>query len=134
MGGEDELYNNLMQQPEWIKDSTGKITGYKTPGGADTVFPFSYVTMEKLATFVRPGTYNVVSDIEIGLFAAVSNYGCGITLNGEGEIEESRQHIAVNGQTYRMTLSIIVLKNVKAGCQMTVTDGGYGGYTLIKIK
>lgn len=36
-----ELYNNLMQQPEWIKDSTGKITGYKTPGGADTVFPFS---------------------------------------------------------------------------------------------
>ncbi len=35
-----ELYNNLMQQPEWIKDSTGKITGYKTPGGADTVFPF----------------------------------------------------------------------------------------------
>lgn len=40
MGGEDELYNNLMQQPEWIKDSTGKITGYKTPGGADTVFPF----------------------------------------------------------------------------------------------
>ena len=36
----DELYNNLMQQPEWIRDSTGKITGYKTPGGADTVFPF----------------------------------------------------------------------------------------------
>ena len=36
-----EIYNNLMQQPEWIKDSTGKITGYKTPGGADTVFPFS---------------------------------------------------------------------------------------------
>ena len=35
-----EIYNNLMQQPEWIKDSTGKITGYKTPGGADTVFPF----------------------------------------------------------------------------------------------
>lgn len=35
------LSNDLAQQPQWIKDSTGKITGYKTPGGADTVFPFS---------------------------------------------------------------------------------------------
>lgn len=32
--------NFLMSRPEWITDSTGKITGYKTPGGADTVFPF----------------------------------------------------------------------------------------------
>ena len=35
------LSNNLAQQPVWIKDSTGKITGYKTMAGADTVFPFS---------------------------------------------------------------------------------------------
>lgn len=33
-----ELINNL---PEFIYDSEGKITGYKTVGGADTVFPFS---------------------------------------------------------------------------------------------
>lgn len=36
-----ELNNNLKQVPEFITDSaTGKIIGYKTPGGADTVFPF----------------------------------------------------------------------------------------------
>ena len=35
-----ELNDKLAGQPEWIKDSTGKITGYKT-GGADTVFPFN---------------------------------------------------------------------------------------------
>lgn len=35
------LINDLAQQPEFVYDSTGKITGYKTPGGADTVFPFS---------------------------------------------------------------------------------------------
>lgn len=36
------LINDLAQQPEWIRDATGKITGYKTQqGGADTVFPFS---------------------------------------------------------------------------------------------
>lgn len=58
MGGEDELYNNLMQQPEWIKDSTGKITGYKTPGGADTVFPFSgsYTVIFRLTLSVHGWT------------------------------------------------------------------------------
>lgn len=35
-----ELNNNLMSRPEWIIDSTGQIIGYKTPGGADAVFPF----------------------------------------------------------------------------------------------
>ena len=35
------LNNHLAQQPNFIYDSAGKITGYKTPGGADTVFPFS---------------------------------------------------------------------------------------------
>ncbi|MBD5463241.1 MAG: hypothetical protein HDR24_09335 [Lachnospiraceae bacterium] len=34
------LNSHLAQQPNFIYDSTGKITGYKTPGGADTVFPF----------------------------------------------------------------------------------------------
>ena len=37
-----ELNNKLMSRPEWITDENGKITGYKTQGGADTVFPFSY--------------------------------------------------------------------------------------------
>ena len=34
------LNNCLAQQPNFIYDSAGKIIGYKTPGGADTVFPF----------------------------------------------------------------------------------------------
>lgn len=38
----DALNNKLMSRPEWITDENGKITGYKTQGGADTVFPFSY--------------------------------------------------------------------------------------------
>ncbi len=41
-----ELNDKLAGQPEWIKDSTGKITGYKT-GGADTVFPFSSFKVQK---------------------------------------------------------------------------------------
>ncbi len=45
-----ELNDKLAGQPEWIRDTTGKITGYKTPGGADTVFPFTD-TKTKGATF-----------------------------------------------------------------------------------
>lgn len=36
-------------------DSAGKITGYKTPGGADTVFPFS--TVKGLSVFLHMGRY-----------------------------------------------------------------------------
>ncbi len=36
-----ELINNLNSHPQFIYDETGRITGYKTAGGADTVFPFS---------------------------------------------------------------------------------------------
>lgn len=35
------IYSSLNDQPQFVYDETGKITGYKTKtGGADTVFPF----------------------------------------------------------------------------------------------
>ena len=55
-----ELYNNLIQHPEGIKDSTGKITGYKTQeGGADAVFPFSnpYIKEMRASMSVSGGNY-----------------------------------------------------------------------------
>lgn len=36
-----EVYSSLESQPTFEYDETGKITGYKTKVGADTVFPFS---------------------------------------------------------------------------------------------
>lgn len=39
----DALNNKLMSRPEWITNESGEITGYKTPGGADTVFPFNNI-------------------------------------------------------------------------------------------
>lgn len=46
----NQLNNKLAGLPEWIQDSSGKITGYKTPGGADTVFPFSSFEKAKILT------------------------------------------------------------------------------------
>ena len=37
----DTVNSSLESQPDFVYDSTGKITGYKTKVGADTVFPFS---------------------------------------------------------------------------------------------
>lgn len=45
-----ELNDKLAGLPEFLYDTSGKITGYKTPGGADTVFPFTD-TKTKGATF-----------------------------------------------------------------------------------
>ena len=36
-----EVYSSLESHPTFQYDETGKITGYKTKAGADTVFPFS---------------------------------------------------------------------------------------------
>lgn len=36
-----EVNNSLEEQPQFVYDENGKITGYKTKVGADTVFPFS---------------------------------------------------------------------------------------------
>lgn len=45
----NSLSNDLAQQPEWVYDSTGKITGYKTQeGGAGTVFPFSSLQIDTI--------------------------------------------------------------------------------------
>lgn len=48
------LNNNLNSHPQFIYDETGSITGYKTVGGADTVFPFSNA---EIIEFTATGTY-----------------------------------------------------------------------------
>jgi len=75
-----ELNNKLAGLPEWIQDASGKITGYKTPGGADTVFPFN--SLEDLIncpiaygcaipsmgtyTYIKKGNQNI-SETEAGM-------------------------------------------------------------------
>lgn len=47
------LNSSLESQPDFIYNETGKITGYKTKVGADTVFPF-----KKESRFYLNGAYN----------------------------------------------------------------------------
>lgn len=77
-----ELDNNLMSRPQFIYDVSGKITGYRTKGGADTVFPFSSLenmtyqctlrcindTVPSTATVVLPENFESI-DISISTSA-----------------------------------------------------------------
>lgn len=66
----DKLDDSLTEQPQFIYDETGKITGYTTKiGGADTVFPFSSgknVSIERLKEMYTSGSTYTIS--EIGLY------------------------------------------------------------------
>ena len=48
-----ELIEDVNSQPKFIIDEAGKIIGYKTSGGADTVFPFSATKIEIISN-TRP--------------------------------------------------------------------------------
>ena len=52
----------MESQPNFVYDSTGKITGYKTKAGADTVFPFKSGGVDKIIfrlvkTYDAPSNY-----------------------------------------------------------------------------
>lgn len=65
-----ELSNKLAGQPEFVYDDTGKITGYKTPGGADAVFPFS-----SREHYVISTDYGIVDNfIQIGADGGIKKY------------------------------------------------------------
>ena len=86
----DELNNNLMSRPEFITDENGKITGYKTSGGADTVFPFS--SLPETATILNwtwpsgyySGSFTITGFIPKGYKKVFVNISNGTINNGQG--------------------------------------------------
>ena len=98
-GAIQELNSNLEEQPQFVYDENGQITGYTTKiGGADTVFPFKSVSnsvieelYNKVVTSTEANmetqTYTCPND---GLFVFSYGYtdqgnggGCIVTVNGE---------------------------------------------------
>lgn len=111
-----ELFNNLAQQPEWVKDSTGKITGYKTQAGADTVFPFK--------TDIKLINYSITSaHLNAGLTFSIN----GLNPNHEYYLVLMRGNLSSSGPT------IIVQEpsvSGSSGCKL-LSRLGYGFYKCI---
>ena len=127
-----ELYNDLAQQPEFIYDSTGKITGYKSPGGADTVFPFSSgLTIPSITISGRACGYNSTNGTSNGsikldvknnrtiTFGGVSG-SASITLDGG-----SAQSITA-GKTFDISdVNVITLSMSSSGSASPAVSGGW---------
>lgn len=100
-----QLNNDLAQQPEFVYDSTGKITGYKTPGGADTVFPFSSGNAIYLGTAVN-NTFDVKNVYPDWANLTADNFivGCR-TVNGSSEVTPGGSGPNIGTITYSANLS-----------------------------
>lgn len=111
------LNNNLAQQPTWIKDSSGKITGYKTQAGADTVFPFNSAYTYKT---VNLGTYKAIRDGVAYLFfwsrASTGTYD-GIIFTTTGSSKR------IGYQSYNGQQLFLYQFNLKSGQTITTKAG-----------
>lgn len=131
------LSNDLAQQPQWIKDSTGKITGYTTQeGGAGSVFPFRQaVSLDFNMNFQPPNTSNYTAyydevTLDFSAFYAAGfktitlnitrcdSGGC-YTVNGSRKIGEAG--------TYEIKLNS--KSNVKFGTRSQTASNIQGNYT-----
>lgn len=95
-----------MSRPDWITDSTGKITGYKTPGGADTVFPFSDFSEESLV-FISPQ------------LRGSANQGQTMKQEYNVYVEKNRKYLFVYYQSSAVSITVTVNKdNIAKTIQM----------------
>ena len=71
----DELADSLVEQPTFVYDENGQITGYTTKiGGADTVFPFkslSFSSCELGTTVNRGNACSVTSVFDKGTYTVL---------------------------------------------------------------
>ena len=120
-----------------VIDSTGKITGYKTKAGADTVFPFSSggkfatlnVIMSANATEARPTSYQITNDQNEECF------GDFVVANGSNTAQltfkKSGKYILIFRSAYRGLQSNVSLKHNDTNI---VTDIGNTAMTEYEIN
>lgn len=117
-----QVDDSLTEQPTFIYDESGQITGYKTKVGADTVFPFkSKLTCVKIASHtgnsVGGTTFNCASIIPDYQKLTVDNFYyriTGKTKYASGGAEHFYASISYNASTGAVS------------CQLASASGGVG--------
>ena len=70
------INSSLNEQPDFIYDATGKITGYKTKAGADKVFPFRHgIVSFKMSQGNYSGGNVKFFGIDVTDFEKIAYYG-----------------------------------------------------------
>lgn len=111
----------MQDQPTFQYDSTGKITGYKTKAGADTVFPFkSYKSYSQSETFSTVGdhtiTFNNLSEI-----VGITNFR---SSSWEHTANPGRRPIVVSGNTVSFRTEDIYNDGLTPKTTITITVNG----------
>ena len=96
-----QLNNNLNSRPQWITDSSGKITGYKTKAGADTVFPFkgsNFIKMKASVTADDLVYHTGGSTVTVTGFSKIIVNEVSLNVyNGGQTVHESYIRLTANG-------------------------------------
>ena len=97
----NSLNNNLNSRPQWITDSSGKITGYKTKAGADTVFPFkgsNFIKMKASVTSDDLVYHTGGSTVTVTGFSKIIVNEVSLNVyNGGQTVHESYIRLTANG-------------------------------------
>ncbi len=118
-----QINNNLKQQPLFIYNSSGEITGYKTSGGADTVFPFSKI---KKIQSTKGKSITADSDYMGIVVAATNSSASDIKINGVSHANE-----IIKTSTKDVTY---ILHNGKAGDKIDIVVTSNYVYPCIICK
>lgn len=119
---EQRIADGFSEQPEWIRDSTGKITGYKTSAGADTVIPFSkeVIDLGTSTSTIDVSSYDGYKDFTKNNFFTVftqpisqtSLVKVPNTINGSTPGIYTRLHFSYNDSAYNASTGIYTVPRV----------------------
>ena len=131
----NSLNNNLNAMPQWITDSAGKITGYKTKGGADTVFPFNKIDGKNFdlheegftpSSAQREFFYTIPANVTNALLIIVSIVGVSLEDGGVAVISDGTisGNLVPRGYPYQehAESTHVYLVTAKAGATVTFTQ------------
>lgn len=128
----------MESQPDFVYDETGKITGYKTKAGADTVFPFkSGYTVSDLKTFTSGTLKSAQTWVDTGFSGDVNKiiatYGqFSGTVNGNTRSAYGANVFDSEGNTIQLNAYVIFkVENDKLYVKQQETAGSIPGYVKV---
>ena len=114
--------------PKFLYDKSGKITGYKTAGGADTVFPFSAANFALFSGSIsvtgRNGAKNAGPLAVVGCAGFTKKYDTQLTCEETGMYDI--YYIMLPTNTHYTNVGGFILK-VNGEPIITNSNGGYAG-------
>ncbi len=123
-----EIIEDLNCQPEFVMDESGKITGYKTKEGADTVFPFSNTNCKYAALAYNQSETVTFQGVRHGYIALSRGWSYN---NGNHSFQVS-DNVLLTTLSNQVVTEANVLSLQNQYFEFTVTDENNAEFTLTR--